>query len=157
MSTETTPTTEVRPPESRQFDFWLGSWDLTWGEDGRGTNVVSKILDGQVVQEQFTGEPSTPYYGLSLSVYDGQAGCWQQTWVDSQGAYLDFRGGWEADSARMVLSRPAVVDGQPVRQRMVWYNITADSLEWCWERSADDGATWQTLWHIRYRRRADPR
>ena len=31
-------------PEARQFDFWIGDWDATWGEDQRGTNRVRSIL-----------------------------------------------------------------------------------------------------------------
>ena len=44
------------------------------------------------------------------------------------------------------------MDGQTFLQRMVWYAITADSLEWNWERSNDDGDTWRVLWQIHYRR-----
>jgi hypothetical protein len=45
--------------ENEQFDFWIGEWELTWAENGRGRNVITKILDGKVVQEQFTSLPST--------------------------------------------------------------------------------------------------
>ena len=44
-------------PEARQFDFWLGEWDLTWGKDGRGKNVITSIYDGCVIQERFDGRP----------------------------------------------------------------------------------------------------
>jgi hypothetical protein len=30
----------------RQFDFWLGTWDVSWGEDGGGTNRVELLFDG---------------------------------------------------------------------------------------------------------------
>jgi hypothetical protein len=33
-------------PEN-QFDFWLGEWEATWGEDSKGTNHVQRILDGK--------------------------------------------------------------------------------------------------------------
>src|SRR4051794_21470059 len=95
------------PLEARQFDFWLGDWDLTWGEDQRGRNVITAILDGRVIQEQFDGLAATPLRGMSVSVYDERQGRWQQTWVDNSGGYLDFTGGW-ADG-RMVLTRPATV------------------------------------------------
>lgn len=38
----------------KQLDFWIGTWDLTW-KGGRGTNVVNKVLDDRVIQENFTG------------------------------------------------------------------------------------------------------
>ena len=139
--------------KAKQFDFWLGEWDLAWGENGRGRNVISKILAGKVIQEQFTSVPdddSAPLIGLSLSVFNARTGQWQQTWVDNQGSYLDFKGGMVDD--KMILSREAVIEGQPVQQRMVWHNIQADALDWSSERSDDGGESWQVQWAIRYRR-----
>ena len=141
--------------KAKQFDFWLGEWDLTWGENGRGRNVISKILDGQVIQEQFTSLPddeTPPFVGLSLSVFNARTDRWQQTWVDNQGGYLDFTGGMAGD--KMILSRQAIIEGQPVQQRMVWHNIGADALDWSWERSDDGGQSWKVLWAIHYRRQS---
>lgn len=138
---------------AQAFDFWLGEWALTWGENGRGHNRISRILDGQIIQEEFTSlvvDQSPPFRGLSVSAYQAQTDEWRQTWVDNQGSYLDFSGGMVGD--KMILARRAVVDGKAVQQRMVWYNITADSLDWSWERSDDAGRTWQALWQIHYTR-----
>ena len=38
-----------------------------------------------------------------------------------------------------------MVQGKPRRQRMTFYNITQDSLDWDWEGSGDGGATWGTV------------
>jgi len=141
----------IEASELRQFDFWLGEWDLTWGEDGRGTNVITAVLDQRVIQEQFDGRPATPLQGLSVSTYNMQLGKWQQTWVDNSGSYLDFVG--EFAAGKMILSREATLAGQPILQRMVWYNIAEQSLDWNWERSTDDGETWQIMWHIHYQRK----
>jgi len=46
-----------------------------------------------------------------------------------------------------------VRDGRPVKLRMVFYNIAADSLDWDWERSDDDGASWTLQWRLHYRRK----
>jgi hypothetical protein len=129
--------------EAQQFDFWLGDWDLTWGEDGRGTNRITSILDGCVIQEEFDGTPSISLKGMSISTYNSAFGKWQQTWVDNSGGYLDFVGGF-ADG-KMTLSREATIDGKPVRQRMVFYNIQPDELDWNWERSDDGGQTAYSL------------
>lgn len=137
--------------EAHEFDFWLGEWDVSWGDDGRGTNTVTRILDGCVVLEEFDGAPSEAFRGMSVSVYNPQQQVWQQTWVDNAGNYLDFVGGLL--DGRMVLSRETVVEDRPIQQRMVWYNISDDELDWNWERSDDGGKTWEVLWHIHYRRR----
>jgi hypothetical protein len=146
-----TTTTPAAPPAGvRQFDFWIGAWDLSW-EGGSGTNTITRELDGAVVMENFAAVQGSPLKGISVSVFNTGTGKWHQTWVDNQGGYLDFTGGMEGD--QMVLSRRANVQGRDVVQRMVWYNITADALDWKWERSDDDGKTWTVAWKIHYTRR----
>ena len=137
-------------PEARQLDFWLGDWDLTYGDGGKGHNRITRILDGCVVLEEFTGAPGTKLNGRSVSMFDRASRKWKQTWVDDSGAYLDFTGGLE--SGRMIFAREAERGGQRFRQRMVFQDITAERLEWLWQRSDDEGATWKTLWQIQYRR-----
>ena len=138
---------------ARQFDFWLGEWDCSWSdESGRhlGTNSVYLDLDGFVVVENFDGRPSLDFQGLSFSVYDRKARRWKQTWVDSQGSYLDFVGGF-ADGV-MELRREGDLDDAGSLFRMRWENIERDSFDWSWQRSDDGGDTWDSLWEIEYTR-----
>jgi hypothetical protein len=128
-----------------QFDFWLGEWGLTWGEDGNGTNRIERILGGKIIQENFH---APDLQGISVSVYDPERKLWCQTWVDSNGTYLDFTGNFE--DGKMILSRDAIVRGEACQQRMVWYDIQADKFTWNWERSDDDGHAWRVLWQIHY-------
>lgn len=135
--------------ENHEFDFWLGEWDVTWGEGMRGTNRVESILDGAVIQENFNGDG---LIGISVSVFSREDSRWHQTWVDNSGSYLDFVGGF-ADG-KMILSRNGIAEGKPIKQRMVWFNISENHFNWNWERSDDDGATWRALWEIQYQRKA---
>lgn len=134
-------------PEN-QFDFWLGEWNVIWGEDGTGTNRIERILDGKIIQENFI---APDLQGISISAYDLERGLWCQTWVDNNGAYLDFTGKFE--DGKMILSRDAIVKGQACRQRMVWYDFQENRFEWNWERSDDNGQTWRVLWQIHYTRK----
>ena len=134
-------------PES-QFDFWLGEWDCTWGEDGKGTNHVLRIMDDKIIQENFS---APELKGMSVSVYDSERKLWCQTWVDNNGSYLDFTGGF--NEGKMLLSRDAIVRGEACKQRMVWYNIKTDQFDWNWERSDDAGNTWRVQWQIKYKRK----
>ena len=138
------------PPAERQCDFWLGDWDVTWGEGQRGHNHVEAILDGRVIQEQFDGRPGTPLRGMSLSVYSPALNVWRQTWVDAEGSYWSFSGGFDGQS--MILATDDERDGRPMRLRMVWRHLAAASLDWNWDRSDDGGQTWQPLWQLHYMR-----
>jgi hypothetical protein len=144
-------------PESKQLDFWVGDWNLTWpaqgGQpEGKGTNTVRKELGGCVVEENFDGETSNGLLGKSVSLYNARTGKWHQTWVDNQGAYIDLTGGW--DGKEFHLWREAVdPKGKKVQQRMIYKNITPDSFDWSWEVSTDEGKTWQVQWPIHYTRK----
>ena len=139
-------------PEARQFDFWIGDWDVAWETDQHGTNSIRAILADAVILENFNGSPGTPLIGMSVSTYAAALGKWQQTWVDNQATYLDFSG--EFKDGQMVLQRQAVENGLAFLQRMVWYNIGPRQLDWNWERSDDGGQTWHVLWKLHYTRKA---
>ena len=151
------PVAPCSAPQQKQFDFWLGTWDLTWpgekqNETGHGTNTIGRILDDCVVHESFSGGDTMHLRGNSVSSFDVRSGKWKQTWVDNEGGYLDFVG--EFNGSQMILSREATrEDGSTVKQRMVWKNIRADELDWGWESSKDGGKTWQVLWPIHYKRK----
>ncbi len=142
--------TDKTTPE-KQFDFWLGDWNVRWGDNQRGTNQVGKILDGRVIREKFDGNPGLSFRGMSLSVYNARSERWQQTWVDTEGNYWNFSGTFENE--RMVLATEAEIEGQKVMLRMVFYNITPDEFDWNWESSKDNGQTWQLRWQIHYERK----
>ena len=144
--------------EQKQFDFWVGEWDLTWpgekaGETGHGGNSIKRIMGGCVVKESFTGGDSMHLRGMSVSTFVARAGKWKQTWVDNEGGYLDFVG--EFKDGQMILSREGVgPDGAKILQRMVWKNISAKELDWSWEFSKDGGKSWQVQWPIHYKRKS---
>ncbi len=144
-------------PQQKQFDFWLGDWELTSpgekpGEVLHSTNRIKRIVGGCIIQESFQSGGESPLIGTSLSVFDATAGKWKQTWVDNDGSYLDFVG--EFKDRQMILVREAArPDGTRFLQRMVWKNISANELDWSWERSKDDGRTWEVVWPIHYKRK----
>ncbi len=130
------------------MDFWLGTWNLTWGKDKHATNRITKTLDGCVVQENFDGAADAKLVGLSVSTYDVRMTRWRQTWVDNSGGYFDLVGGLEGDD--FVLTAAGTEEGPP-RYRMIFTNIEADSLNWLWQGSKD-GGPWKTAWELHYTR-----
>ena len=148
-----TPEPPCSSPEASQFDFWIGTWDLTWNDTSHATNVITRDLDGCVIHESFA-DSTNKFYGQSHSVYNSSSGMWQQTWVDNQGSYMDFEGSLEDD--KMTLSRSFVgPKGKTVMQRMVFYNIEENSLDWSWESSLDEGTTWKQNWLIHYKKASE--
>ena len=151
------PPSPCAAPEQKQLEFWVGEWDLTWpgqkqGETDHGTNTIRRVLETCVVQENFSGESAMHLHGMSVSIFDTRAGKWKQTWVDNEGAYLDFVG--EFKDGKMILARDAVrPDGTKAIQRMVFKNISRNEFDWSWESSIDGGKTWQVQWPIHYKRK----
>lgn len=152
------PADPCAAPQQKQFDFWVGEWDLTWpgqkvGDVGHGTNSIKRIMDGCVVQENFSGENSVHLRGTSVSTFDTRSGKWKQTWVNNEGGYLDFTG--DFSNGQMILQREASrPDGSKLLQRMVWKNITANDFDWSWEASLDGGKTWNVNWPVHYKRKS---
>jgi len=86
--------------EHRQFDFWIGRWDVfdtTTGERA-GSSIIESLYAGCTLRENWT-EPG--FTGGSLNTYDATDRRWHQTWTDSSGAWREFVGGIE--DGRMVL------------------------------------------------------
>lgn len=138
-------------PEAAQFDFWVGEWDLTWGENLRGTNSVRKLWNACTIEENFT-DPNTNLQGKSWSVYDPKKKKWQQTWIDNNGSYMLFEG--EFKDGQMLLSRQqSNAQGELQHFKMLFYNIAQNSFDWAWQQSKDNCQTWETLWQIHYQRR----
>jgi uncharacterized protein DUF1579 len=156
------PSAPCQTPEARQFDFWVGEWDLVgktrgqpgaaWGET-ISTNRIESTLDGCVTFEHFENQSPMTWRGMSWSSWSPQLHQWQQTWVDNQGGYITLTG--EFAAGRMILTTPprTLPNGSKAVNRMVYHDIARDSLVWDWELSLDDGKTWQLMWGITYRRR----
>jgi hypothetical protein len=143
------------------LDFWLGEWALSWpaeqtgGEAGdrlTGRNSITRLFDNCVIEENFTTHDGG-FRGHSVSLYDENAAIWRQTWVDSAGSYLWFTGGL-VDGEMVLSTEPTEREGEVMVNRMVFTDVTPDSLEWAWQRSADGGQTWADLWNISYQRHA---
>jgi hypothetical protein len=90
----------------RQFDFWVGRWDVFSGATLAGTNEVKSRVDGCVVEENWTSAGAGR--GRSLNAYDAATGTWSQFWVGSGGCQFSvilMEGGFANGSMTMQGSR----------------------------------------------------
>jgi hypothetical protein len=132
-------------PEHRQFDFWLGHWDV-FTPDGKaaGENLIERVLGGCALRETWSGRGG--FAGTSLNSFDAADGQWHQSWVDNQGGRLQLAG-------RRVGHTMELGSGGPQRQRIRWTPQADGSVRQLWETSNDDGASWRVEFDGRYVRR----
>jgi hypothetical protein len=147
------PVSPAPPPvpctaaESRQFDFWIGDWDVTT-PDGKpaGTNLIRPILNGCVLHESWKGRGG--FTGESFNVYDARRKAWHQAWVDGTGGLLLLDGAFENGS--MTLSDRAMNQNAPGKtdtnaiNEITWTPNADGSVRQHWRTSADGGKTWKT-------------
>lgn len=151
-------------PEHRQFDFWLGTWDLAvhvrtsatvdvWTH-AKGTQRIEAILGGCAIQESFTADgPGEPWAGHSYSMWQPAAGKWRQTWVDDQGSYIALTGGVE-QGVMTLYGEPRDKGGKPAQMRMQFLAVTPTSLRWEWQQSTDGWQSQTVMMRIDYVRAA---
>ena len=130
-------------PEHRQFDFWIGDWEV-YGPQGQrvGSNRIDKVLGGCALHESWRG--STGHRGSSYNFYDTGSGQWHQTWIDVAGSPLYINGGIENGSMRMVAANGT--------SRITWTPLESGHVRQHWEQSTDGGASWTTVFDGEYRR-----
>jgi hypothetical protein len=142
-------------PEHRQFDFWLGEWEV-YGAPGtpadgklQGTNRIESSSSGCSLTE--TWRSARGVEGRSLNVYDAVAKQWRQFWVGGDGGVLQLAGHFR--DGRMVLSGELPKqEGGMQQQRITWTPNEDRSVAQQWDTSDDGGATWNTIFLGIYRR-----
>ena len=137
-------------PEHRQFDFWIGEWNV-FTPDGKqaGTNSIKREYGGCVLHERYDTAPRT-YAGESLNIYDATRKVWHQSWVDNSGLLLLLEGGFA--NGRMVMEGPGVTEGKPVRHRISWTPNPDGTVRELWETAGSDGK-WAVAFDGQYRRK----
>jgi hypothetical protein len=137
-------------PEHRQFDFWLGDWQVTDTAGAyQGSNVITRVASGCGLFESWTSGGSG-FAGNSLNWYDVPTGQWKQVWV-GLGVYLDLSGGLEG--GRMVLSGERETPQGTVIDRIAWTPLDDGRVRQRWDVSRDGGTTWQAVFDGIYARR----
>ena len=137
-------------PEYRQFDFWLGEWDLA-GVDGKKSaeDKVVSILGGCAIQENWTGVKSGQ--GLSLSAYDPATKHWHQTLMDDSGAVLKLEGEFAGGKIILVGQRPSQKEkGVTITHRIAWNLMPDHRVHQFWEASTTGGRTWKPVFEGYY-------
>ncbi len=143
-------------PEHRQFDFWLGEWDVFGPQDKVvGHSRIESILNGCVIAEHWTsgGNPPGAGDGKSFNAYNAQTRQWEQFWVDAQGGRLILAGGLRNGAMVLEGTQPLAdtKTGKHQRERITWTPLPDGSVRQLWESSVDDGGSWTVAFDGNYR------
>ena len=162
------PTPLAKLPDAhKDWDFLVGTWNVRhrrlkarltgntdWDEFG-GTLVNWPVLGGHAnVGDNVMQFPTGTVRGVGLRAYDPTSKQWLSWWLDGRepsvissplrGGFVDRTGTFTGDDT---------LNGQPIKTRVVWSQITPRSARWEQSASADGGKTWKTNWTSEFTRR----
>ncbi|MDE3251420.1 MAG: hypothetical protein KGO92_01350 [Bacteroidota bacterium] len=141
-------------PVYRQFDFWIGDWDV-YNLKGAlaGTSHVERLLDSCVILENWTSTQAG-YAGKSYNTYNTATGRWQQYWVDNRGGVTEyFDGHFENNTMILQTSNNKQPGGGYLIQKMTFFHLNDDTVRQFGENSTDGGQTWKTAFDLTYKRK----
>ncbi|KAA6460408.1 hypothetical protein DYQ86_15400 [Acidobacteria bacterium AB60] len=149
----------------RDFDFFIGRWrvnakrlrrhfagDQNWEPVSGETRVIS-ILDGagNLDEDRFRWSGQV-YVGGMLRLYDAKRRMWTTYGLDRDsgavqppqtGHFMGERGEFFGDDQE---------DGNPIRVRHLYFNISPRSCRWEQAFSVDQEESWVTNWIIDFTR-----
>lgn len=147
----------------REFDFWLGEWNIkqkilkadgNWFES-LAKNRVFLALDSCAVIENWEGEVQFFWDGMdtpenmeaiSIRSYDPKSDMWQINWIDSRNTrFTIFEGKFEngkGEFFRIVNDK----SGKTTMIRITFSEIYQDSVRWELAVSNEHNTDFSTLW-----------
>jgi hypothetical protein len=136
--------------KSREFDFWIGEWDVKNLQGlPAGKSKIEIILGDCVILENWTSALPNLYSGKSFNLYNPTTKKWMQTWVDDKGAVTEFINGEYKDDKMVFVTLP---NPQNAITRLTFHKITNDQVRQLFETTKDDGKTWTTSIDLMYHR-----
>ena len=140
-------------PEHRQFDFWVGSWEVHRGDTNAlvARSLIEKLYDGCVIRENWM--PLRGSAGGSVNNYVTEEKRWHQTWVSGANARVEFQGGLVGD--KMVLMgfwKDVAGPGKHGLIRMTYSPLADGAVRQFGEISQDHGLSWAPAFDFTYRK-----
>lgn len=139
-------------PQYKQFDFWVGEWQVQHSQTGQsvGASSVQSIIEGCVVFENWVGAGGGT--GKSFNFYNSRSGKWQQVWVSSGGSVLEYSGEYKDGAMRYEALGPER-NGVRVLFRLTFFNLGPERVRQLSEQSVDGGKTWTVQYDFTYLRK----
>ncbi len=165
-SLEGSDSMSTTPPRNgaRDFDFLLGRWHAEsrrLAEPLSGSDrweTFTSTHDGVAmpsdlgIADDFRIDGRAEPLGLALQLYDRSAHQWKCHWLDNRTGTLTAPLVGRFENGVGTFEGPDTHAGKPIRVRYTWSEITATTVRWEQEFSADGGASWEKNWVMRYTR-----
>lgn len=145
-----TPPLPCTAAEHRQFDFWLGEWEVLVPGKPASRSRISALFGACGIREEYWANGGQ-YEGSSFNMYDAPRKVWHQTWVDNQGGLLVLEGGMRGTNMVLEGKQPGPQGGEQTN-RITWTPNADATVRQLWEISPDAGKTWTTAFDGIYRR-----
>jgi hypothetical protein len=137
---------------ARQFDFWIGDWDVfnnLFPNNRVGTSHIQNVSGECTILENWESY-NNPFTGKSQNWYDTTTKKWTQLWIGSGGGVTYFREGEYKDGAMRFVYSPVNAQGQTIMGRFTFYNLGKNKVRQFCENSNDNGKTYQTVYDFIY-------
>jgi hypothetical protein len=147
---DSTPCSAGSP--TRELDFWLGDWNITYpGAPGGSISKVSLSLDRCEIVESW--EDAQGHKGENRFAYNYENQSWRGMFADNRGHVHVFLDGKAAAGSAEFFGPTRSLNGDTVLHRIKVSRVNGSKVEQTWEISADNGATWSTVFRGEYSRK----
>ena len=137
-------------PEFRQFDFWVGEWNVfvTGTTQLAGHSLIQMISGGCAILENWDSPAST---GKSINFIDPVTHKWKQSWAGSYaGGIQEFTNGEYKDGAMRFEFATTDAAGHKLIGRFIFYDEKPGQVRQFNETSNNNGKTWTTGYDFTY-------
>lgn len=132
---------EVSAPH-RQFDFWLGQWEVRDAKGAlQGNNLIESVQKGCALREQWRSVRGGT--GESLNYYDPKSEKWHQLWLDAGASIIDIEGGLAEGSMVLEGAIHYLRGGKTFPFRGTW-TLLPDGRVRQFFQQLDEKGQWQT-------------
>jgi hypothetical protein len=137
--------------ENRQFDYWLGDWKIgAEGSSGNAHSTVSLSLDKCLVVENWDG--GREHYGQNVFGYSADDKSWYGFFADNEGRVHVFTAGKVSAGSAEFEGPSRDPKGGTVLNRVKVIKLSPNKVEQTWEKSTDNGTTWNLVFRGEYSR-----
>jgi hypothetical protein len=136
---------------NRQLDYWLGNWKVgAEGSSGNANSAVSLSLDKCLVVENWDG--GRGHYGQNVFGYSADDESWYGMFADNEGRVHIFTSGKVESGSAEFDGTSHGPNGKSILNRVKVMRLNPNKVEQTWEKSNDNGATWNVVFRGEYSR-----